>query len=319
MPDFWKSKRVLVTGGQGFLGTHLSVELERLGAEVYRAPRLAHNLMSVDATRILFATVRPDLVFHLAAVVGGIGANKKRPGDFFYENMLMGLNVLHEAKEHAQRSLAGLEKLVFVSTVCSYPRDCPVPFREQDLWAGYPEETNAPYGIAKKALMVMCQAYRQQHNMRFITLIPTNLYGPGDSFDLQTSHVIPAMIRRMEHARQDQGSIHLWGTGQASREFLYVADAVWGLLLAAEHYDEPEPVNLGTGREIRIEALASRIAQLVGYKGLIGWDEHMPDGQPRRCLDVSRARECFGFQAEMGLGQGLQETIDWWRGQNGKE
>ncbi len=253
----------------------------------------------------MYDHMRPTVVIHLAAEVGGIGANRAQPGRFFFSNLSMGMNLIEEAR------LRGVAKFVQVGTVCSYPKFTPVPFREEDLWNGYPEETNAPYGIAKKALLVMLQAYRQQYGLNGIYLIPVNLYGPGDNFDLETSHVIPAMIRKfVEAKRQDLPRVELWGTGAASREFLYVDDAARGIVSALEQYDGAEPVNLGTGKEIAIRDLAEKIKQLVGYNGEITWDASKPDGQPRRCLDVTKARTLFGFTTRMDLETGLQRTIE---------
>jgi GDP-L-fucose synthase len=270
--------------------------------------RAEHDLTDAAAVRRLYAEVRPDVVLHLAAEVGGIGANRANPGRYFHSNLAMGLHLIEEGRR------AGLEKFVQVGTICAYPKHTPVPFREEDLWNGFPEETNAPYGIAKKALLVMLQAYRQQYGFPGIYLLPVNLYGPGDNFDPETSHVIPALIRRFEAAR-DAGmpSVEVWGSGAASREFLYVDDCARGIVLAAEVYDEVEPMNLGTGQEIGIRALAESIAGLCGYRGRIEWDTTKPDGQPRRCLDVSRAERSIGFRAAMPLDEGLRRTITWWR------
>jgi len=256
----------------------------------------------------MYDEMEPTIVFHLAAEVGGIGANQANPGRFFYANMAMGLHLI----EHAR--LRGIKKFVQVGTVCAYPKFTPIPFREEDLWKGYPEETNAPYGIAKKALLVMLQAYRQQYGLNGIYLLPVNLYGPGDNFDLKSSHVIPALIRKIYHA-VDTGAeeVVLWGSGSVSREFLYVEDAARGIAMAAENYDGSEPVNLGTGFEITIKDLVERIKQLTGFKGEIIWDTTRPDGQPRRCLDTTKARELFGFEAQVPFSEGLQRTIDWWR------
>jgi GDP-L-fucose synthase len=255
-----------------------------------------------------YEDMRPQVVIHLAAVVGGIGANRERPGEFFYKNLMMGVQLIEQAR------LRGVEKFVAIGTVCAYPKFTPVPFREEHLWDGYPEETNAPYGLAKKMLLVQSQAYRQQYGFNSIFLLPVNLYGPGDNFDPQTSHVIPALIKKCGDAVQ-AGDNHVtcWGTGEVSREFLYAADAAEGILLAAEHYDGAEPVNLGAGREIRIKDLAEKIAQLTGFMGRICWDPSKPDGQPRRCLDVSRAKALFGFEARTSFDEGLRRTIDWYR------
>ncbi|OQX67062.1 MAG: GDP-fucose synthetase [Sorangiineae bacterium NIC37A_2] len=304
-----RSSKVLVTGGGGFLGTHVIEQLEREGATEIFAPRSAeYDLTNQAETRRLFESYGPDLVFHLAARVGGIFANQKSPGTFFHDNMAMGLHVLEEARR------AGTKKVVIAGTICAYPKFAPIPFREDDLWNGYPEETNAPYGIAKKALLVMAQAYRQEFGSNFVMLFPVNLYGPKDNFDLETSHVIPAMIRKFETARE-QGSeeVILWGDGSPTREFLFVRDAARGLVLAAQHYDDPEPVNLGAGFEITMRDLAALIAQKVGFSGKIEWDTSKPNGQPRRSLDVTRAKERFGFEAKVPFDEGLDETIRWYR------
>ncbi len=298
-------QRIAVTGGAGFLGRRVCAELEQRGVPREVVLKQNNDLTSLDAVRRMYDHMRPTVVIHLAAEVGGIGANRAQPGRFFFSNLSMGMNLIEEAR------LRGVAKFVQVGTVCSYPKFTPVPFREEDLWNGYPEETNAPYGIAKKALLVMLQAYRQQYGLNGIYLIPVNLYGPGDNFDLETSHVIPAMIRKfVEAKRQDLPRVELWGTGAASREFLYVDDAARGIVSALEQYDGAEPVNLGTGKEIAIRDLAEKIKQLVGYNGEITWDASKPDGQPRRCLDVTKARTLFGFTTRMDLETGLQRTIE---------
>jgi GDP-L-fucose synthase len=296
--------RVLVTGGGGFLGSHLVERLERDGHEVVAARRRDYDLTSAaDAGRV-FDDARPELVFHLAAEVGGIGANRRNPGRYWYANLLMGANVLEHARLHE------VGKLVIAGTVCSYPKHTPVPFRESELWNGFPEETNAPYGVAKKAILVGAQAYREQYGLNTIYLMPANLYGPRDNFDLETSHVIPALIRKMVDSRDE---IVLWGDGTPTREFLYVDDAVEALVLAAERYEGPEPVNLGTGAEISIRELAELVADVTGFQGRITWDASMPNGQPRRSLDASRAAELFGFRARTGLRDGLAATAAWYR------
>jgi GDP-L-fucose synthase len=303
-----KSKKILVTGGRGFLGRHVKAELERRGAAQIVAPRSTQvDLTDAQATRRLFEQERPDLVMHLAAQVGGIGANLKKPGSFFRDNMAMGLNVLEEARR------VGTPKVVVAGTICAYPKFAPVPFREDDLWNGYPEETNAPYGIAKKAILVMAQAYRAEFGSNFVMLFPVNLYGPHDNFDLETSHVIPAMIRKFASARaRGDQKVVLWGDGSPTREFLYVEDAARGLIDAAERYDDPDPVNLGAGFEISMRDLAGLIANKVGYHAEVVWDASRPNGQPRRRLDVSRALERFGFVAKIDFDEGLDRTIDWY-------
>jgi GDP-L-fucose synthase len=302
-------RRVLVTGGAGFLGEPVCRLLRERGAADVLAPRrLECDLTDARQADALLARVAPDVVVHLAAEVGGIGANQHNPGRFFYANMAMGLNVIEASRRQ------GVDKLVQVGTVCSYPKHTPVPFREDSLWDGYPEETNAPYGIAKKALLVMLQAYREQYGLRGIYLMPVNLYGPRDDFDLQTSHVIPALIRKCEEARRlGAATVACWGTGAASREFLYVDDCAEAIVLAAERYDGAEPVNVGAGAEIAIRELATTIARECGFDGRLAWDPARPDGQPRRCLDTSRAEELFGFRARTSLPDGLRRTIEWYR------
>lgn len=302
------TRRVMVTGGAGFLGTKLCRLLEEAGAADLIVPRRATvDLTDQSATRRLFAATGPDVVIHLAAEVGGIGANRSNPGRYFYANAAMGLNLIEESRR------SNVEKFVQVGTVCAYPKFTDVPFREENLWTGYPEETNAPYGVAKKALLVMLQAYRQQYALNGVYLLPANLYGPGDNFDPETSHVIPALIRKFVDAR-DEGkpTVTVWGTGSASREFLHVEDAARAILLATERYDDPDPVNVGTGAEITIRELVETIAVLTGFQGSLEWDATKPDGQPRRSLDTTRARERFGFEAGIGLKQGLRDTIAWW-------
>jgi len=296
--------RVLVTGGGGFLGSHLVERLERDGHDVVVARRADHDLTSMDAAARLFAEAEAELVFHLAAEVGGIGANRANPGRYWYANLAMGTNVLEQARVH------GTPKLVIAGTVCSYPKHAAIPFSEDDLWDGYPEETNAPYGVAKKAVLVGAQAYREQYGLDAIFLLPTNLYGPRDNFDLETSHVIPALIHKMVEAEDE---VVLWGDGSPTREFLFVEDCVDGLVLAAERYDGPEPVNLGAAKEISIRELAELVADVTGFEGRITWDESRPGGQPRRSVDPSRARELLGFEARTPLREGLERTVAWYR------
>jgi len=298
-----------VTGGAGFLGSHLVQTLRARGCKEIFVPRSRdYDLREMSAIRRMLRDARPTLVIHLAARVGGIGANQQNPGSFLYDNLMMGAQLFEAGRE------AGLEKLVALGTVCAYPKLTPVPFRESSLWDGYPEETNAPYGLAKKLLLVQSDAYRRQYGFNSVVLFPANLYGPGDNFDPQSSHVIPAMIRKcIEAVRAGQREIVLWGDGTASREFLHVRDAAEGIALAAERYDSSDPVNLGTGTEITIADLARLIAELSGYRGEIRWDTSKPNGQPRRRLDTSRAEERFGFRARIGFEEGLAETIAWYR------
>jgi GDP-L-fucose synthase len=299
---------VVVTGGSGFLGRHVVGELRSQGANVFVPRKADYDLVQRDACRRLLQDSGADVVVHLAARVGGIGANREHPGSFFFENLMMGVQLLEECR------LAGVAKVVTIGTICSYPKITPVPFREESLWDGYPEETNAPYGLAKKMLLVQGQAYRQQYGMNMIHLLPVNLYGPGDNFDPASSHVIPALIAKV-HAAIESGSgyVDVWGTGNASREFLYVEDAARAIRMATASYDGPEPVNIGAGFEISIRELTSLIAQLMEFTGEIRWDASKPDGQPRRRLDTQRAREQFGFRAEVPFEEGLQRTIDWYR------
>jgi len=296
--------RVLVTGGGGFLGSHLVERLEAVGHDVFVARRADYDLTSATDSARMFDDADPELVFHLAAEVGGIGANRANPGRYWYANLVMGAHVLEQARLHST------PKLVVAGTVCAYPKLTPVPFREESLWDGYPEETNAPYGVAKKAVLVGAQAYREQYGLNAIFLLPTNLYGPRDNFDLETSHVIPALVRKMVESDDE---VVLWGDGSPTREFLYVEDCVEGLVRGAERYDGPEPVNLGAGREIAIRDLAELIADVTGYEGTIVWDETRPNGQPRRSVDASRARELFGFEARTPLRQGIEQTVAWYR------
>ncbi len=307
--SFWRDKRVCVTGGAGFLGRFVVQRLRELGAQEVFVPRSRdYDLVQLEAVRRLLADARPDILIHLAARVGGIGANRARPAEFFYDNLMMGVQLLHESWK------AGVSKFVAVGTVCAYPKFTPIPFQEENLWDGYPEETNAPYGLAKKMLLVQSQAYRQQYGYNSIFLLPTNLYGPGDNFDLETSHVIPALIRKCIEA-QERGDeeIVAWGDGSPTREFLYVADGAEGILLAAKRYDKSEPVNLGAGSEISIKDLLETIARLTGFTGRIVWDTSKPNGQPRRAVDGSRAWREFGFRARTDLETGLRETIEWYR------
>jgi GDP-L-fucose synthase len=304
-------RRIVVTGGAGFLGRHVVAELERHGAAEVVVPRKRdYDLVERDACRRLLAHARPDVVIHLAARVGGIGANRENPGAFFFENLMMGVQLVEECR------LAGVPKVVTLGTICSSPKLTLVPFREESLWDGYPEETNAPYGLAKKMLLVQGQSYRQQYGMNVVHLLPVNLYGPGDNFDPASSHVIPALIKKVQDALDAGGdAIEVWGTGTASREFLYVEDAAHGIVLATERYDGPEPVNIGAGFEILIRDLVAVICRLMGFRGQVRWDEAKPDGQPRRSLDTSRAERLFGFRAATSFEEGLRRTIEWYRAQ----
>ena len=304
------SRRILVTGGGGFFGARIVDRLRQQGCASVLAPRRAEfDLTRAADVEALFERMRPEVVIHAAATVGGIGANRDNPGRFFYENAIMGVQVIEACRRF------DVAKTVVIGTICAYPKFTPVPFREESVWDGYPEETNAPYGIAKRALLVQCQAYRQQYGMNAIFLLPVNLYGPRDNFDLDSSHVIPALIRKCLEARDsNRGSIVLWGDGSPTREFLYVDDAAEAVVLASEAYDKPDPVNLGSGQEISIRELAEKIALLTGFTGSIEWDTSKPNGQPRRCLDVSRAEAEFGFRARTALDEGLAATIAWYQG-----
>jgi GDP-L-fucose synthase len=309
MESFLRGKKICVTGGNGFLGRRVVALLRGRGYEdLHVVSRRDFDLVKGAEVERLYRKESPQVVIHLAAVVGGIGANRENPGRYFYENLMMGAQLIEGAR------LYGVEKFVQVGTICSYPKFTPVPFREDDLWSGYPEETNAPYGIAKKALLVQAQAYRDQYGLNVVYLLPVNLYGPGDNIDPNRSHVIPALIKKFVDAVEDNApSVEVWGTGTATREFLYVDDAAEGIVLAAEHYDGREPVNLGSGHEISIRDLAALIAAETGFGGEITWDATKPDGQPRRLLDVTRAAEMFGFRARTDFINGLRRTIEWYR------
>lgn len=308
--SFWESKRLLVTGGAGFLGSFVVEKLSKRGCQNVFVPRSQdYDLVHMDAIKQLYIDARPDIVLHLAARVGGIGANQANPGKFFYDNLMMGTQLMEIGRQ------AGVEKFVAVGTICAYPKFCPVPFKEEDIWNGYPEETNAPYGLAKKMMLAQSQAYRQQYGFNSIVLFPVNLYGPQDNFDLESSHVIPALIRKCLEGKYCQDktkpSLEVWGTGAPTREFLYVEDAAEGILLGTELYNKSDPVNLGAGFEISIKDLVNLIVNLTGFSGEIKWDASKPDGQPRRRLDTSFAAKEFGFKAEVSLEEGLQRTITW--------
>jgi GDP-L-fucose synthase len=310
---FLSGKRILVTGGSGFLGQAVCQALQQFKPAKLCVPRSAvYDLREKEAIQRALDHFTPDVIIHLAAVVGGIGANRHNPGRYFYENAIMGIQLMEEARQR------GVQKFVAVGSICSYPKYTPVPFREEELWNGYPEETNAPYGLAKKMMLVQAQAYRQQYGFNAITLLPVNLYGPRDNFDLETSHVIPALIRKAVEARNaGRSHIEVWGTGTATREFLFVRDAAEAIALATERYDKPEPVNVGAGQEISIRALAELIRELCHFRGEIRWDAAKPDGQPRRCLDTSRAAREFGFRATTSFRDGLRETIEWYERNHG--
>jgi len=306
--EYWRERRVLVTGGTGFLGSHMVDRLRAIGAgQVFAPHRQEYDLLDREAARRLLADTRPDIVMHLAAKAGGIGANQAKPAEFFFDNLMMGAQLMHESW------LAGVGKFVAVGTVCSYPKITPVPFREEDLWNGYPEETNAPYGLAKKMLLVQSQAYREQYGFNSVNLIPVNLYGPRDNFNLQTSHVIPALVRKCLEAKESgEDRVTLWGDGSPTREFLFAPDAAEGILLGGEALNSSEPVNLGSGKEIRIRDLAEQIADLSGFGGKFEWDTSKPNGQPRRGLDTRKAKALFGFVARTSLEEGLRQTIEWY-------
>lgn len=307
--EFWHDKRVVVTGGAGFLGSFAVEKLqERGGAEVFVPRSKDYDLRRLDAIRSMLTDAQPNIVIHLAARVGGIGANRAHPAEFFYDNLMMSVPLFHECFKF------GVEKFVAIGTVCAYPKYTPVPFKEENLWDGYPEETNAPYGLARKMLLVQSQAYRQQYGFNSIFLLPVNLYGPRDNFDLETSHVIPALIRKcIEAIERRDDHVVVWGTGRPTREFLYVEDAAEAILLATERYNGSDPVNLGSGMEISIRDLAHLIARLTGFEGEVVWDTSKPDGQPRRYLDTSKAERLFGFKAQTSFEEGLRKTIEWYR------
>jgi GDP-L-fucose synthase len=311
--SFWTENRFVVTGGSGFLGSHVVRQLKEKGAkDVFVPQSVKYNLTKEEAIVRMYRDARPEIVIHLAAVVGGIGANRENPGRFFYDNLVMGVQLMEQAR------LFDVKKFVAVGTICSYPKFTPVPFKEENLWDGYPEETNAPYGLAKKMMLVQSQAYREQYGFHSIFLLPVNLYGPGDNFDPQSSHVIPALIKKcLDALRNREDEIVVWGTGRATREFLYAEDAAEAILLASEKFDKPDPVNIGAGFEISIRELAEMIAEVAGFKGRIVWDATKPDGQPRRMLDTSRALREFGFQAKTPFREGLRKTIEWYRNKTG--
>jgi len=309
MSDFWKDKRVCITGGAGFLGSFVTEKLQERQAKDIFIPHIEdYDLTKLDDIRRMLEDAEPNIIIHLAALAGGIGANRERPAEFFYNNLMMGVPLMHQAYLH------GVDKFVAIGTICSYPKFASVPFKEEYLWTGYPEETNAPYGLAKAMLLIQAQTYREQYGFNAIYLLPVNLYGPRDNFNLKTSHVIPAMIRKFVEAHErNDAEVVLWGDGSPTREFFYAGDAAEGILLAAERYNDSEPVNLGAGMEISIKDLAELIKKMTGYQGQIVWDTSKPNGQPRRMLDVSRAKEYFGFQAQMPFEEGLNRTIEWFK------
>jgi GDP-L-fucose synthase len=303
-----KNKRIIVTGGAGFLGKFIVKKLAERGCKDIFIPKIEqYDLRELDTIERMYSTAKADIVIHLAAVVGGIGANRENPGSFFYDNLIMGVQILEQAR------LNGIEKFVAIGTICAYPKFTPVPFKEEDLWNGYPEETNAPYGLAKKMLLVQSQAYRQQYGFNSIFLLPVNLYGPGDNFDPKSAHVIPALIKKFYEAKMNNNpEVVVWGTGKATREFLYVEDCAEGIILATELYDKSDPVNIGAGFEISIKDLAEKIKSLIGFKGRVVWDTSKPDGQPRRCIDTSRAEKEFGFKAKTSFDKGLKDAVGWY-------
>jgi GDP-L-fucose synthase len=308
MSGFFEDRRVVVTGGAGFLGGYVVEGLRKRGCKNILVPKIEdYDLVNINDIVRMYGDMRPDIVIHLAAVVGGIGANREHPGEFFYKNLMMGIQLIEQGR------LRNIEKFVAIGTVCAYPKFTPVPFKEEDIWNGYPEETNAPYGLAKKMLLVQSQSYRAEYGFNSIFLLPVNLYGPGDNFDPKSSHVIPALIKKCVDAIESGADyIDCWGTGAPSREFIYVADAAEGILLATEHYNGAEPVNIGAGFEITIKDLVEKIATFTGFSGRVRWDSSKPDGQPRRRLDVSRAKEYFGFEAKTSFEEGLKQTIKWY-------
>jgi GDP-L-fucose synthase len=309
MSEFFKDRRIVVTGGAGFLGSYVIEGLQKRGCKNILVPKIEdYDLVRLEDIIRMYGNMKPDIVIHLAAVVGGIGANREHPGKFFYKNLMMGIQLIEQAR------VRNIEKFVAIGTVCAYPKFTPVPFKEDDLWNGYPEETNAPYGLAKKMLLVQSQAYRAEYGFNSIFLLPVNLYGPRDNFDPASSHVIPALIKKCVDAIEaGDDYIECWGSGKVSREFIYAGDAAEGILLATEHYNGTEPVNIGAGFEITIKELAEKIAAFTGFEGEIRWDSSKPDGQPRRCLDVSRAKKYFGFEAKTSFDKGLKATIDWYK------
>jgi GDP-L-fucose synthase len=309
MSKFFEDRKIVITGGAGFLGGYVTEGLRKRGCKNILVPKIEdYDLVNISDIKRMYDDMKPDIVIHLAAVVGGIGANREHPGEFFYKNLMMGVQLIEQAR------LRGIEKFVALGTICAYPKFTPVPFKEEDLWNGYPEETNAPYGLAKKMLLVQSQAYRAQYGFNSIFLLPVNLYGPGDNFDPASSHVIPALIKKCVDAIEEKKNyIECWGTGEVSREFIYAADAAEGILLATEHYNGAEPVNIGAGFEITIKELVEKIARLTGFEGEVRWDSSKPDGQPRRKLNVSRAKKLFGFEAKTNFEEGLKATIEWYK------